>query len=290
MCSTRLCLVWLKKTSKCFSIAHDLRPLAPTLRASNHLKSCTVISVCTDVCSVCRYGTFRGITFIKHKEDRTFKMVVKELRVLVSFHVYLQTVFSLFSLSASEIKFYSFSCQSTIPLSVCRHPVRSLHSILKSVLQWMKAPLPSCLFKLLLSWNKCGRIWSPAGCARHGRRVSWRAQQPNSPSLSGKCSEGSALDRAAEIQMTIYPTLPCCFFLQRRKNMKPGVNFSSAATKLKKTKQNKNNDTRSDATVNASFLQKSFDIMGYRWVLHVPPLKYFYIHDPKKNLYAFDQK
>lgn len=129
--------------------------------------------------------------------------------------------------------------------SVCRRPVRWLHSILKSVLQWMKAPLPLCLFKLLSSWNKCGRIWRPAGCARHGRRVSWRAQRPNSPSLSGKCSEGSVLDRAAETQMTIYPTLPCCFFLQRRKNMKPGVNFSSAATKL----------------------------------LHVPPLKYFYIHD-----------
>lgn len=66
----------------------------------------------------------------------------------------------------------------------------------------------------LWSWNISGHILNPTGCAGRGRRVSWRAQQPSSPSWCGKYSEDSGSDRAAETPMTADPTLPCCFFLK----------------------------------------------------------------------------
>lgn len=85
---------------------------------------------------------------------------------------------------------------------------------------------PSCvpISKPLSSWNISLHILYPAGCAGRERRVSWRARRPNSPSWYGKCSEDSALDRAAETQMIRDPTLPCCFFLKQEgyKSMKVG--------------------------------------------------------------------
>lgn len=63
-------------------------------------------------------------------------------------------------------------------------------------------------------WSKCGRIWSPAGCAGRGRTVSSRARLPSSPSWCGRCWRGSASDTAAETPTTAGPTPPYCFFLK----------------------------------------------------------------------------
>lgn len=81
-----------------------------------------------------------------------------------------------------------------------------------------RSPLPPCIPLSIpqWSWNISWHILCPAGCAGRGRRVSWRAQRPSSPSWCGKYSEDSGLDRAAETLMTAGPTLPYCFFLKRR--------------------------------------------------------------------------
>lgn len=77
--------------------------------------------------------------------------------------------------------------------------------------------LPPCLPLSipLLSWNISWHRLNPAGCARRGRRVSWRARRPSSPSWCGKYSEDSGLDRAAGIPMTADPTPPYYFFLHQ---------------------------------------------------------------------------